>query len=167
MRVHRLGNFELNPDLLVLTYSGEHLGLGPKVVETLLALIEHAGEITSKDALLARVWPSGFVAESNLAQNIYVLRKAFKQRGYPQIIETVPGYGYRLTAQFEDVVMKVQTERPRRYSAVRAIFAAFALAAAALVAFVALSQPYARPAVSPSRAERFYQIGGYYWNMRS
>ena len=45
-----------------------------KVVETLLALTEHPGEVIPKAELL-RIWPEGYVDEANLAQNV-VLRKA-------------------------------------------------------------------------------------------
>jgi DNA-binding winged helix-turn-helix (wHTH) protein len=45
---------------------------------------------------MAKVWPDTFVEESNLAQNVYTLRKALGQtpdgEGY---IVTVPRRGYR------------------------------------------------------------------------
>jgi hypothetical protein len=53
-----------------LTHGGKPLPLGPKVVETLLALVECNGGVASKARLLDRIWPEGYVGESNLAQNI-------------------------------------------------------------------------------------------------
>ncbi|MBX9604079.1 MAG: winged helix-turn-helix domain-containing protein [Bryobacteraceae bacterium] len=47
----------------------------PKVFETLTALVERAGEMVSQEELIRTFWPDTFVEESNLAQNISVLRK--------------------------------------------------------------------------------------------
>ena len=70
MSVYEFGPFQLDKDRLLLLHDGEPVALGPKVVETLLALVEHPGDVLSKSALLDRIWPEGFVEEANLAQNI-------------------------------------------------------------------------------------------------
>ena len=70
--------------------------LTPKVLLTLQALVERAGEVVSKEELLRSVWPDTFVEESNLAQNISVLRKALGTApGGQPYIETVAKRGYR------------------------------------------------------------------------
>jgi TolB-like protein/cytochrome c-type biogenesis protein CcmH/NrfG len=66
--------------------------LTPKVFDTLANLVDHAGEVVSKEDLLHAVWPDTFVEETNLAQNVSVLRKALGDTSY---IETVPKRGYR------------------------------------------------------------------------
>jgi DNA-binding winged helix-turn-helix (wHTH) protein/TolB-like protein len=73
--------------------------LPPKLFETLLALIEQAGAVVSKDDLLNRVWPDTLVEERNLSQNIFLLRKALGEdaRGR-HYIETIPKVGYRFLA---------------------------------------------------------------------
>ena len=76
MSVYEFGPFRLDAGQLLLFDRGEPVALGPKVVETLLALIEHPGDVLTKSALLDRIWPEGFVDEANLAQNVYVLRKS-------------------------------------------------------------------------------------------
>ncbi len=72
MSVYEFGPFKLDAARLLLLHRGASLPIGPKVVATLLALIEHPGEVFSKGELLARIWPEGYVDEANLAQNIYV-----------------------------------------------------------------------------------------------
>jgi TolB-like protein/DNA-binding winged helix-turn-helix (wHTH) protein/Tfp pilus assembly protein PilF len=74
--------------------------LTPKVLLTLQALVERAGEVVSKEELLRSVWPDTYVEESNLAQNISVLRKALGTApgGLPYI-ETVAKRGYRFIAE--------------------------------------------------------------------
>src|SRR6185369_13198240 len=84
----------------MLSRQGVEVPLTPKVVETLLALAERAGEIVSKEELIERLWENSFVEESNLIQNIYVLRKALGPLpdGRP-MIETLRRRGYRLNAE--------------------------------------------------------------------
>jgi DNA-binding winged helix-turn-helix (wHTH) protein len=47
----------------------------PKVLETLLLLVENNGHVVNKEAFLQRVWPGTFVEEGNLSQNVFMLRK--------------------------------------------------------------------------------------------
>ena len=56
-----------------------------------------AGDVVTKDELLARVWPGFVVEENNLQVQISALRKALDedQSGHSFLI-TVPGRGYRL-----------------------------------------------------------------------
>ena len=98
MSLYLFGPFELDAERLLLLDRGEPIPIGPKVVETLLALVEHPGELFAKSALLARIWPEGYVDEANLAQNIYVLRKTLRSRWNVEAIETIPRRGYRFIA---------------------------------------------------------------------
>jgi Tol biopolymer transport system component/DNA-binding winged helix-turn-helix (wHTH) protein len=73
--------------------------LTPKAFDVLVALVEQPGRLLSKQELLDKVWPDTFVEESNLAYNVFALRKALgdpADRG--QYIETVPRRGYRFSA---------------------------------------------------------------------
>ncbi|MEP6900950.1 MAG: winged helix-turn-helix domain-containing protein, partial [Actinomycetota bacterium] len=98
--VYEFEGFRLDAAFLMLSRHGEEFSLTPKVVETLLALVERQGEIVSKDELMERLWENSFVEESNLIQNIYVLRKAVgtMPNGRP-IIETLRRRGYRFNAE--------------------------------------------------------------------
>ena len=88
---------------LMLYRRGEEVQLTPKQAETLLALVEQRGEIVSKDALMDRLWGDAAVEESNLIQNIYVLRKTLGSMhdGRP-LIETLRRRGYRFNAELTD-----------------------------------------------------------------
>ena len=106
--LYTFGPFVLDERRLVLLRSGEALALGPKVVETLLALIERRGELCTKGELLDRVWPEGYVTEGNLSQNVHVLRKTLRAWN-AGAIETVPRRGrhdavfFRARARGDDV----------------------------------------------------------------
>ena len=89
--VYEFEDFRLDAAHLMLSRcGGEEISLTPKVVETLLALVERSGEIVSKDELMNRLWANAFVEESNLVQNIYVLRKTLGETaGGKPLIETL------------------------------------------------------------------------------
>ncbi|MBV9233492.1 MAG: winged helix-turn-helix domain-containing protein, partial [Candidatus Eremiobacteraeota bacterium] len=101
MSFYLFGPFTLDEERLLLLDRGDAIALGPKVVETLLALLERPGDVFAKGALLDRIWPEGYVDEANLAQNIYVLRKTLRARWNVEAIETIPRRGYRFVARVE------------------------------------------------------------------
>jgi len=99
-RSYEFGRFRLNVAERVLLREGELVPLTPKVFDILVTLVEHGGQVVSKDDLMKRVWPNTFVEEGNLTQNISLLRKALGETpGGVQFIETVPRRGYRFVAE--------------------------------------------------------------------
>lgn len=99
-RFYEFGGFSLDASNRLLLREGRVVPLKPKVVETLLVLVERRGEVLGKEALMELLWPEQFVEESNLTQNIYVLRKALGESpGAPAFIETLPRRGYRFIAE--------------------------------------------------------------------
>ena len=97
--IYEFGPYRLNLALLRLTREEERVALTPKAAEILALLITNAGQLVEKDFLLKEVWPDTFVEESNLAQNIFLLRKALgDEREGPKYIETVTRRGYRFIA---------------------------------------------------------------------
>ena len=76
-------------------YGDQVLPLNRKTFDLLLYLAEHADRVVTKDELLQALWPEQFIEESNLTQQVFLLRKALARHGPEKIIETVPGRGYR------------------------------------------------------------------------
>lgn len=104
-RFYEFGPFRLDASIPVLVRNGDIVALTPKALDTLLVLLQNAGNVVDKETLIQAVWPSAFVEESNLAQQISALRKALGDgEGAAVHIETVPKRGYRLTGK----VMAVQ-----------------------------------------------------------
>src|SRR3954463_6866185 len=96
---YEFGRFRLNTAERVLLREGDLVPLTPKVFDILLTLVENGGQVVGKDDLMKRVWPSTFVEEGNLTQNVSLLRKALgENQGGQQFIETVPRRGYRFVA---------------------------------------------------------------------
>ena len=92
-RFYEFGPYRIDSANRLLLRSGEAVVLKAKAVDTLLLLLDRAGEVVEKEELLAKLWPDSFVEEANLTQNIYVLRKALDDADH---IETIPRRGYRL-----------------------------------------------------------------------
>lgn len=171
MSIYEFGPFRLDVERLLLMHRGEPVPLGPKVVETLLALVEHPGEVLAKSALLERIWPEGYVEEANLAQNVYVLRKTLRGLAALDAIETLPRRGYRFTVpvrRIEHVPVAPAPARRSRFGRSAALVggAAFALICTVFVAALALAHRDGDVALSAQSA-RLYDIGNYYWNLRS
>ncbi len=101
MRIfYEFGEFRVDPEKQLLFRGDERIPLTPKVLETLLILVRREGELVSKDELMRELWPNSFVEESNLSQNIFVLRKALGDTPDDRRhIMTVPGRGYRFAME--------------------------------------------------------------------
>ena len=94
--LYEFGPFRLDAAQRLLLHKDRPIPLQPKAFETLLVLVRNSERVVLKDELLNAVWADTFVQESNLTQNIFVLRKALGEHdGERRYIITVPGRGYR------------------------------------------------------------------------
>ncbi len=116
-RFYEFGPYRVDLDERLLLRDQQPIPLPPKVFETLLILVQHSERVVLKDDLMKTLWPDTFVEESNLSQNVFVLRKALGETAQnPHYILTVPGRGYRfaekvIAPSFEDhdLVLKSQS----------------------------------------------------------
>ena len=98
--LYEFGPFRLDPDKRLLLHDNQPVPLQLKAFETLLVLVRNSEQVVLKDDLMKSVWPDTFVEESNLAQNIFVLRKTLGETaGKHRYIVTIPGRGYRFVAK--------------------------------------------------------------------
>ena len=103
LHFYEFGPFRLNATERLLQRGGEIVALTPKVLDTLLVLIENSGHIVEKTQLMEQLWPDSFVEESSLTQNISLLRKALAEGDTESnYIETIPKRGYRFVAQVSE-----------------------------------------------------------------
>lgn len=95
--LYQFGEFTLDPVARVLFRNGEPVHMTRRAAETLLVLVENAGQVLTKDEIMQAVWTDRVVDDANLAQNIAVIRKTLGvAKGSPGWIETFPGRGYRM-----------------------------------------------------------------------
>ena len=74
----------------------ELVAIGSRALDILGVLIARAGEVVSKDEIIAAVWPGTVVEDSNLTVQISALRKVLDRgRSNGSRIQTVAGRGYR------------------------------------------------------------------------
>ncbi len=98
--IYEFGDFRLDASKRRLLRGVEPVPLTPKVFDTLLYMVEHRGNVITKDELMAALWPDTAVEENNLGQNISKLRSVLgESRGENRYIATAPGRGYRFVAE--------------------------------------------------------------------
>ena len=93
------GPFCLDRRNELLWQGKEQRHLTRKALAVLTCLVEHAGQLMTKEAVLEAVWPDTYVSDAALVVCIREIRQALGDRPrMPQYIETVYGRGYRFIA---------------------------------------------------------------------
>jgi eukaryotic-like serine/threonine-protein kinase len=87
----------LDERTLELLVNGVDAELERKPLEVLIYLLEHAGEVCTKDEILTGVWPGRILSETVLTKCIGRLREVLGDRDQ-DIIKTAYGFGYRFIA---------------------------------------------------------------------
>src|SRR5579884_1980564 len=153
-RILQFGAFELRADTGELRKHGIRVRLQTKPLQVLLALLEHPGDVVTREQLQRRLWSADtFVDfESGLNTAANRLRIALGDSAdVPRYIETLPRIGYRFIAPVREVpvaaavIETAPVERP----------APEPLQRAAEPAVLASAPPAAPPAqAQPERAQR-------------
>ena len=95
----RLGTHLVRPSLNEISGADGVKHLEPKLIQVLVYLAERAGEVVSKEQILASVWAGVFVTDDVLTRGISELRRALGDDARePQYIQTITKKGYRLIA---------------------------------------------------------------------
>ncbi|HEY2446074.1 MAG TPA: winged helix-turn-helix domain-containing protein [Rhizomicrobium sp.] len=91
---YSFGRFTLDPAKRSLSADGEPVCLGSTDLRLLVALVESAGTLVTKDDLVSRVWGRTAVSDSVLYVHVNALRKALGE----DCIVNKQGRGYRFVA---------------------------------------------------------------------
>lgn len=90
-------NFRVDISRCEVHRDNDIVSLEPKVLQVLLYLVKHQGEVVSRQTLLDEVWPNSVVEANALQRCIGQLRKAFLDDAKQQrVIVTYPKNGYSL-----------------------------------------------------------------------
>ena len=93
------GPFRLAPTRRILSDGSRAIALGSRAMDILLVLVENAGDLVTKEHLMARVWPTTNVVEDNVSVHIAALRRALGDgKSVGRYVMTIPGRGYRFVA---------------------------------------------------------------------
>jgi eukaryotic-like serine/threonine-protein kinase len=101
--VYEFGPFQLDAAKRLLFRDGQLLSASPKLLDTLVILVRHHGQLLEKDELMRLIWPKTVVEESNLAIQVSQLRKLLSEAMGGDPIATVPRRGYRFVAPVRTV----------------------------------------------------------------
>ena len=94
-----IGEWQVQPRLNRIMTDERTIQLEPKVMDVLLRLADHPGQVVERQTLLESVWADSVVGEEILSRAISQLRKAFGDDARnPHVIETIHKTGYRLIA---------------------------------------------------------------------
>ena len=97
--IYAFGPFRLDPVRHRLSRDGAPVSLSPRLFDTLLYLVQHAGRVVERDELVRAVWGSRVVDDGNLKQTIFALRKALQTgTSCERLIVTAPTRGYLFAA---------------------------------------------------------------------
>lgn len=109
----QVGEWRVAPELNQISRAGETVRLEPRAVELLGYLAQRAGEVVSREELLAALWPGVIVGDNALTQVVTKLRKALGDTARePTYIEAISKRGYRLIAPVERLARPAQQQRP-------------------------------------------------------
>ena len=100
---YEFGPFSVDAGKRLLLRNGEPVPLAPKVLETLLALIENRERVVTKDELLKQIWGDTIVEEGGLTRNVSILRRTLGEKPDDhQYIVTIPARGYQFVAEVRE-----------------------------------------------------------------
>jgi predicted ATPase/DNA-binding winged helix-turn-helix (wHTH) protein len=94
-------DFRLYPGRRALFRDGAAVELGSRAMDVLLALVRRHGDIASKSAIMAEVWPGTIVEDNNLTTQIATVRRVLGETAENRFIVTIPGRGYRFVAEVQ------------------------------------------------------------------
>ncbi|MFZ1700761.1 MAG: winged helix-turn-helix domain-containing protein [Pyrinomonadaceae bacterium] len=104
-RHFEFAEFRLYPHERLLTRNEKRVALTPRILDLLIILVEHDGELVTKEQLLDSIWTDNFVEEGNVSRAVSTLRKNLgHQLNGSDFIETVPKLGYRFIAPIAEII---------------------------------------------------------------
>lgn len=100
IHVYVFDGFTLDVSRRSLSFGADEVVLGSRALDLLIALVEQAGEVLTREHLVSRVWPRTIVEDSSLRVHVAALRKALDTFATGQrYIANVPGRGYSFVGQ--------------------------------------------------------------------
>jgi DNA-binding winged helix-turn-helix (wHTH) protein len=169
--VLRFGEFELHERAHELIRAGKHTRLQEQPFQVLRALLEHAGQVVTREQLRQRLWPSSVYVDFDHGLNNAMgrLREVLGDAiAAPRYIETLPKLGYRFICPVErrePPTDPIPAAPPRRRTRARVLGLLAVLIVLAISWTVAsrwrhvTDAPHASAAVHDPEAQRLYAMG--------
>jgi DNA-binding winged helix-turn-helix (wHTH) protein len=101
-RGFRVGDWDVHPLQGVIAQGGHRVHIEPKVMDVLVCLATHPGEVVTRDMLLGEVWRGVVVTDDVVTRCISELRTVLRDTGRDRrFIRTIPKRGYSLLVPVE------------------------------------------------------------------
>src|SRR6267154_992512 len=113
----RFGEFEVDLRAGELFKQGVKIRLQQQPFRVLALLLEHPGEVVTREDLRQAIWPAGTFVEFDVGLDaaIHKLRSALGDSAEnPQLVETLPRRGYRFIAAVDGVAQPLEESPPKR-----------------------------------------------------
>jgi TolB-like protein/DNA-binding winged helix-turn-helix (wHTH) protein/Tfp pilus assembly protein PilF len=113
--VVRFGTYEVSVHSGEVRKAGLRIRVQQQPMKLLEVLLEHPGEVVTREELRGRVWPNESFGDLDQALNIAIgkLRSALGDSAEnPRFIETLPKRGYRFIAQVSVLDVDTRSKRP-------------------------------------------------------
>lgn len=97
-KLRQVGPFKLDAEHRQVHFRDRQISLTPRLMALFKTLMEHPGEVLTREDLFKRVWETAYIGDTRtLDVHISWLRQALEDDPRkPQYIKTVRGVGYRL-----------------------------------------------------------------------
>lgn len=111
------GDFLLDVRAYELRSAGVVIKLKPMPMELLLLLIEHRGELVTREQIVERIWGKGVFLDTDNSINAAIsrIRQVLRDDAeQPRFVQTVTGKGYRFIAAVENGVLHAPAAIPEQ-----------------------------------------------------
>ena len=96
----RVGDLVLNPSSKQVSRAGNEIKLTTKEYAVLEYLMRNEGKVLSKEKIISNVWDfDADVLPNNVELFIMFLRKKIDRPYKQKLIQTVPGFGYKIVGE--------------------------------------------------------------------
>ena len=119
--VLRFGTYEVDPNSGELRKGGVRIKVQQQPLRLLEILLEHPGEVVTREELRTRIWPNESFGDFDRAVNVSIakLRSALSDSAdNPRYIETLPRRGYRFVAPVSAIPGDAETSHSQPAKAV-------------------------------------------------
>jgi len=116
-KVLRFDGYEVDLAAGLLHKGGLRISLREQSFQVLASLLEHSGQVVTREELRRRLWPDDVFVDfdNNLNSAIARLREALcDSADHPRFVETLPKHGYRFIANVFEAPRAPEPERVQR-----------------------------------------------------
>ena len=161
----QIDRFRLDATARTLTAGSETYAIRPKTLALMLFLIEHQGQIVSKEQLLCQIWDDVTVNEGVIFQSIREIRQIFADL---MVIQNHPRKGYQWVAKVTPVgagstTQQSPSDRRSKRSGLGKVLIGLALLCPLLVTLLWSMLPSAQPTIAVLPVQNYVDHNDLRW----